>query len=112
MSTSEALSALMKKTKKGKLRLKGGFDKKSKRKKKLKLKKKGEESKSSAPLTEKRAQDLFKSVGEDNLRKLMKTSSVPSAKEYMYVGGKYIKKGSASFLLEERTKKKSDHWCK
>eukprot|EP00472_Partenskyella_glossopodia_P002834 CAMPEP_0197521850 /NCGR_PEP_ID=MMETSP1318-20131121/7073_1 /TAXON_ID=552666 /ORGANISM="Partenskyella glossopodia, Strain RCC365" /LENGTH=115 /DNA_ID=CAMNT_0043073997 /DNA_START=118 /DNA_END=462 /DNA_ORIENTATION=+ len=106
------LAKIMKKTKKGKLRLKGGFDKKKKRKKKSKEKQLAKATGSSKePLTEKRAQELmFKSMGEENLKKLMATSSVPSAKEFMYVGGKYIQKGSASDLLEQRTKKSSDHW--
>jgi len=74
---------------------------------------KKEKKETAQPLTEDRAQALlFKSIGEDNLKKMMANSSVPSAKEFMYVGGRYITKGSASDLLEQRTKKKSDHWCK
>ena len=63
------------------------------------------------PLTESRAREMMK-LGQDNLRKLMATASVPSAKEYMYVGNRYTAQGSASDLLNQRSKKKSDHWCK
>mmetsp|Transcript_16745 Transcript_16745/g.23441 ORF Transcript_16745/g.23441 Transcript_16745/m.23441 type:complete len:114 (-) Transcript_16745:153-494(-) len=113
MSTKEELSKVMKKTKKGKLKLKGGFDKKDKRKKKKKSKKEKTVNDTKQPLTEERAQELmWKSLGEDNLKKLMAQSHVPSAKEFMYVGGRHITKGSASDLLEQRTKKSSDHWCK
>mmetsp|Transcript_29065 Transcript_29065/g.70897 ORF Transcript_29065/g.70897 Transcript_29065/m.70897 type:complete len:118 (+) Transcript_29065:115-468(+) len=115
-NVGDGLSKMIKKSKGGALRIKGGFDKKTKRnplKKKKKSKKKKGEAKSTEPLTESRAQELmWKSLGEDNLKKLMAASHVPSAKEFMYIGDRYIKKGSASDLLNQRTKTKSDHWCK
>eukprot|EP00466_Bigelowiella_natans_P011046 jgi/Bigna1/90872/estExt_fgenesh1_pg.C_810091 len=81
----EGLSEVMKKTRKGMLKLKGGFDKKDKRAKKRKKKLKKEKKETAQPLTEDRAQALlFKSIGEDNLKKMMANSSVPSAKEFMY----------------------------